>query len=341
MQSRFKCVFSFIVVLVAASACDTEEESPYDEPLGSWVDDEGRLSFRNYEDNSQVMNGAVVNGRRLNGRRLNSDRVGGFALKAFSLNGLNMTAPTMAANQLSLVDANAQTVVGTDLEGLRIEMEYEDPETLVKSNWELSHTEMETLSSGLIMQTIKQRQLPGGSWQNACENDAKSIQLRGQWNEDTATLISSASDRSTWACAGAALADCALWGYVPGKTHGGTSLDGYHQTCLRAKRADYCGTGIHHTENGHQLDIYDDLGVMVPVTVGLWDVEAMWGPDGAICMNFTRKYDYTKDSSDVSKAYIGCEVPACVDGNNDGVIDFVDYPSALIADRTVPKWKVN
>ena len=341
MSSCLKFRMSLGVVLVCALACDVEQASPYDEPLGDWVDDEGRLSFRGLVDNAEVTNGFRLNGFRLNGFRLNGFRLNGFRLNGFRLNGSLLNTPVMSDNNLVLQDDSEAQLEGAALEDLRVDVDYEDPVTSAITNFEISQTEVETLSSGLVLQTVKRRTLPGGTWQNACENNAKSVLLRGAWDEATATHLSSDSTRTTWACAGAALGDCAIWGYVPGEEYANTPLDDYHQTCLRLKRADYCGNGTPHTENGHHLDVYDDLDLMSPATVGTWGVEAMWGPDGAICMNFTRKYDYTKDSSDLSKIYIGCEVPACIDLNLDGVIDFVDYPTALLADRTVPKWKVN
>ena len=315
-----------VMAIVIVPACDSDEGSPYDEPLGDWVDDEGRMSFRGY-----VANDTQVNGMRLNGMRFNGMR----------FNGSSLNSPVMQGNRLRVKDSNNVELNAEDLEDLRADVDVEDSDTQEITDFEMAQTEIETLGSGLVLQTVKRRQKPAGAWENACENGAKSILLKGQWDLDTATRSSVDSDKTTWACAGAALGDCAIWGYVPGNTHNSNPLDDFHQTCIRAKRADYCGDGEHHTENGHSLDIYDKLDLMTPETVGTWDVEAMWGPTGAICMNFTRKLDYTRDSSDQSKVYIGCEIPDCVDSNSDGVIDFVDYPEALLADRTVPVWKTN
>jgi len=338
------CIRSVLVAclaIVIVPACDSDEPSPYDEPLGDWVDDDGRMSFRESVDNAEVINGFKVNGFKVNGFKVNGFKVNGFKVNGFKVNGSALNSPVMNNNKLRLKNASDEDLEGVDLEGLVVDIDYEDPGTQAVTSFEVSQTEVETLASGLVLQTVKRRELPNGAWNNACENNAKSIQLQGAWDEVSATLISNASERTTWACAGAALGDCAIWGYIPGSTHNSQPLDDYHQTCIRMKRADYCGEGQHHTENGHSIDVYDKLGLMTPETEGLWDVEAMWGPSGAICMNFTRKLDYTKDINDASKQYIGCSVPDCVDFNSDGVIDFVDYPEALLADRTVPAWKTN
>jgi hypothetical protein len=287
------------------------------------------------------MNGFRVNGFRINGFRINGFRINGFRINGFRINGSALNSGSMSGNKLKLKDALDNDLEGEDLEDLRVDVDYEDPDTLEVKDFEIAQTEVETLASGLVLQTVKRRELPSGDWQNACENGAKSIQLRGEWDEDTADLLSADTSKTTWACAGAALGDCAIWGYIPGEMVNSADMSPYHQTCIRLKRADYCGIGQHHTENGHSIDVYDAAAVQQPATVGLWDVEAMWGPEGAICMNFTRKLDYTKDVNDASKEYIGCEIPDCVDVNDDGVIDFADYPTALMADRTVPAWKTN
>ncbi len=341
MINYIRSVMVACLAIVIVPACDSDEPSPYDEPLGDWVDDEGRMSFRGQLENAKAVNGFRVNGFRVNGFRVNGFRVNGFRVNGFRVNGSALNSPLMNNNKLKLKNQSNEDLEGEDLEDLRVDVDYEDPDTQEVTDFEVAQTEVETLGSGLVLQTVKRRQKPAGAWENACENNAKSILLKGAWDEESATLISTDPERTTWACAGAALGDCAIWGYIPGNTHNGHALGDYHQTCLRLKRADYCGEGHHHTENGHSIDVYDKLDVMAPETVGLWDVEAMWGPSGAICMNFTRKLDYTKDINDGSKEYIGCEIPDCVDVNADGVIDFADYPQALMADRTIPKWKVN
>ncbi len=341
MINYLRSVMVACMAISVVAACDTEEPSPYDEPLGDWVDDEGRMSFRGYQENAAVMNGFRINGFRVNGFRVNGFRVNGFRVNGFRVNGSSLNSPWMNKNKLRLKKPNDEEIEGEDLEDLRVDVDYEDPDTHEVTDFEVSQTEVETLASGLVLQTVKKRQLPAGSWENACENNAKSILLKGEWDEETATLLSTDPGKTTWACAGAALGDCAVWGYIPGDVHNSEALADFHQTCVRLKRADYCGNGQHHTENGHSLDVYDKLDLMTPETVGLWGVEAMWGPDGAICMNFTRKLDYTKDVNDNTKEYIGCEIPDCVDINSDGVIDFQDYPEAKLADRTIPKWKAD
>jgi hypothetical protein len=161
------------------------------------------------------------------------------------------------------------------------------------------------------------------------------VSLQGDWDLATGDKISSSSEASTWACLGAALGDCAAWGYVPGETFNGHSLSAYHQACTRAKRADYVGDGGPHTSNGTAIDIYDRLGMQVPGTS--WGVEALYNENGVVCINTPRKTNFTR-AQIISKAALkgkSLSSDGCVDADNDGDL-FDDYPTALIAIRNVP-----
>lgn len=94
------------------------------------------------------------------------------------------------------------------------------------------------------------------------------------------------------------LAKCVDWGYKPWKTQNGRSLMDYHQACTRMAQADYCGQGKSHTETGHKVDIYDDLGIMKPEAAGAQVFEAARTPDGAYCLARTR---LDTPISDISK----------------------------------------
>src|SRR5690606_3262165 len=96
-----------------------------------------------------------------------------------------------------------------------------------------------------------------------------------------------ADQATTWACRGAALAKCVEWGYHPEGTVSSTLLSDHHQACTRMVRADYCGDGEHHTENGTVIDVDDSLGINEFETS--WVIEAAWGEDGALCLNEPRK----------------------------------------------------
>jgi hypothetical protein len=60
--------------------------------------------------------------------------------------------------------------------------------------------------------------------------------------------------------------------------------------------ADYCGGGRSYTANGHPLRYTDALAWYPSPPLGLKDpaqvrsIEAIWGPDGAVCLEVPRLY---------------------------------------------------
>lgn len=99
------------------------------------------------------------------------------------------------------------------------------------------------------------------------------------------------------------IAKCVAWGYEPWE-HG----PDLHQACTRLARADYCGDGVPHTENGTLIDVYDPRGILEPE--GDMDFEAGWGPDGAVCVSHPRYLDVVAGKDAVYPACWG-ELPTC------------------------------
>jgi hypothetical protein len=67
--------------------------------------------------------------------------------------------------------------------------------------------------------------------------------------------------------------------------------DKQRQSMLKMLTADYCGTGQSFTVNGHPLRYMDRAGIYTanPVDVSdLPNLEAIWGPQGAVCINKPR-----------------------------------------------------
>ena len=112
--------------------------------------------------------------------------------------------------------------------------------------------------------------------------------VRGRWDAEGRHL----SDAGyTLTCADGAQGKCVRFGYKPWKTlANGVRLDAYHQACVRAVRADYCG-GRGTTRDGMLIDIYDAIGIQQrdPKSdeAGL-RFEAVWSPEGALCVAHTR-----------------------------------------------------
>ncbi|WP_156427146.1 ADYC domain-containing protein [Leptolyngbya sp. NIES-2104] len=127
-------------------------------------------------------------------------------------------------------------------------------------------------------------------WRNLCQPDrdqvAKAIPLSGSWDETGAHLD---DGKITFGCTSGALAKCVRWGYKPWKTVQGRSLRAFHQACTRMVRADYCGTGKGHTQDGTAIDIYDRLGIQKRTPQSGMTFEAAWQPDGATLIQRTRR----------------------------------------------------
>lgn len=127
-------------------------------------------------------------------------------------------------------------------------------------------------------------------WKNLCTPDAsnvaKAIPLTGFWDETGAYVES--SKLVTFGCTSGALAKCVRFGYKPWKNVKGKSLRDLHQACTRMVRADYCGNGKSHTQNGVWIDVYDVLGIQKQTVKNGMVFEAAWGPNGATCINRAR-----------------------------------------------------
>ena len=143
----------------------------------------------------------------------------------------------------------------------------------------------------VYLYTVNYQKPHNSQWHNLCQPDgdnlAKAILLSGEWDE-TGTHID--NERVTVACTSGVLAKCIRWGYKPWQTVQGLSWRDYHQTCTRMARADYCGNGISHTQEGTPIEFYDRLGIQQPEPQENHKMifEAAWGVDGAVLLARTR-----------------------------------------------------
>src|SRR5262249_33873713 len=126
----------------------------------------------------------------------------------------------------------------------------------------------------------------GCRWLPICPSLAPAIPVTGRWNYDQGVPGggSKTPDPSfiTWGCLRSAIGKCVLLGYKPWKSVDGTSLEPYHQTCVRLLRADFCGDGMAYTIDGRLLNLYDRLNIQRDTEP--WNFEAEWDTDGARCM---------------------------------------------------------
>ncbi len=140
-------------------------------------------------------------------------------------------------------------------------------------------------------------------------------------------------------CPDDAVGACIDWGYEPWVDRSACNYQWYptfqpqgcgmragkdiHQTCMRAKRADFAGLGYSYTQTGTEILVGDSLNTSVnaldPSFPGS-QIEAIWSPDGAACLNRDNMRDKASfPSPEAHDAYLSrprCVMPpgARVDG---------------------------
>jgi len=131
-----------------------------------------------------------------------------------------------------------------------------------------------------------------GDWQPMCDADRAGVRMglpvAGAWDPGGRFIADPAQFFVT--CTSGSNAKCILFGYDPWKTgpHG-ESLVPYYEACQNMVRAAYAGT-TPFTTNGTTIDLYDDLGIQTPASLGDPDFafEAGWTAEGAACVQHPR-----------------------------------------------------
>ena len=115
----------------------------------------------------------------------------------------------------------------------------------------------------------------------------KAMAVEGGWGTRGEYVASSGRPSfSTFTCLSGVVAKCMRLGYRPWEGEGQGTL---FQTCVRAARADYCGTGTSYTCEGTQYDIVDASSIQTRETdVSGETLEGDWTPEGARCLNTAR-----------------------------------------------------
>lgn len=183
------------------------------------------------------------------------------------------------------------TLKGEDLEGATFKLLNQQGQSL---HLKISNVErdLEDPEQETYLYTILFQNPETSTWENLCLPDlnhvAKAIPLSGTWDE---TGTHKEDGKITFACTNGVLAKCVRWGYKPWKTVNGESLRDYHQACTRMARADYCGRGMSHTQDGTPIDLYDRLKIQRPDRPNGMVFEAAWTPEGAVLLHHTRYPD--------------------------------------------------
>jgi hypothetical protein len=143
----------------------------------------------------------------------------------------------------------------------------------------------------VMLYALSERDPATGEWVNACQPDPEGRRMgfpvAGVFTDDMRHL--DAPGRFSITCTGGAEGKCIRFGYKPWRRTGdGTSLAPYYQACLRLVRADYCGDGVGHTQNGTVIDIFDRIGIQDEENDPGMSFEAAFTPDGASCVAHPR-----------------------------------------------------
>jgi ADYC domain/Pentapeptide repeats (8 copies) len=263
--------------------------------------------------NGTNLNGTNLNGTNLNGTNLNGTNLNGTSLSGVSLNGALLRNLHLEGAQLVGQDGNGTRRAGADLIGAQLTGTLDNGAPL---GLQIADVIRGTAPNDDLYYYSVVYQHADGSWESLCANGGTpslAIPMAGRWSYAQGTAGGGAhiDDASsfTFACQGGAVAKCAEWGYKPWRSVNGKSLAGYHQTCTRVVRADYCGDGTPHTQNGQTVNLYDDVGVQDDTR--LWLGEASWDENGARAYNLLNR-------SHLDLLYrLGCGVPLRLlfDGN--------------------------
>lgn len=307
------------------------------------VDDE--ITFRTCLDNGMAMNGSELNGRAFNGRAFNGRAFNGTALAALverindaltsavHLQGVPLTnIQLINGSLLSAYDTGvAQTKIGAQLTNTIFKINF-DPfsDGGGELNFKIKSVVQSAVQSDVYFHAVDQlNELD--EFETLCRdgagNPTQAIALPGTWDPTTA-VRQAGTGRFTWGCRGAALAKAVEWGYRPWVS---AAMTDAHQAAVRMIRADYCGDGQTHTTNGNPIDVSDKWGTQVSDTT--WDVEAKWGPNGAVCLNTPRKLQWPRESLPCAATLPYCTSNGLVNGTPN--TDPAQY-GGLLMTRAVP-----
>ncbi|WP_437498480.1 ADYC domain-containing protein [Sorangium sp. So ce1099] len=141
-----------------------------------------------------------------------------------------------------------------------------------------------------IRDAARSSDLGEAAWRPACAASLEdpeaiwAVPFAEVWDKDGTRSSSSAS--FTFACPTSAIIKCDAMGYGDG-----AQTSPLRQTCTRMVRADYSGNNDPATIDGVLIDVEDNQGIQVRELEGddpVPDLEAVWGPTGAICRNYPR-----------------------------------------------------
>ncbi len=265
-------------LLPLATACAANDEAAADTRLQEGRVWQGRV-WQGRVWQGRVWQGRVFQGTDAAASTIEAVRLDNAVVEGLTLNGSELQG-SLPGRTLRGADFVGATVVQRDLDG----SQFESTITAVQPDPQDPEIQLFTV-------TVKNPST--GEEESFCDPDpwggqyATIVAGRWNWNGDHVNVDS----ERMFACTSGVVAKCARWGYKPWKTVSGRSLLPYHQACTRMARADYCGDGVTHTEDGTAIDVYDDLGIQIRSPFSLTSpmlFDAAWTTQGAYCMTKDR-----------------------------------------------------
>ena len=276
-----KCFLGWMGIALVSMVALGCAEQPQMSDDGEGASEETRQALRLV--NGKQMNGTQVNGSYLNGIKQNGIKQNGIKQNGIKQNGIKQNGTSLEGVR----EDTGAVVEGMEFEGAEMEGVLGDDQPVVLHIADISDTEVPGMYTYLVT-------TPDG--ESICGRDAQNLPIRamplpGLWDYDTGAHIAD-PEHLTFACRGAALAKCMEMGY----SRFGTWNDGstvvqngdFHDACVRLLRADYCGNGASHTQDGTLVDVFDKKGTQTETPNSGLQFEAEWGPDGATCIRRTR-----------------------------------------------------
>jgi len=244
-------------------------------------------------------------GRGLNGQAWNGKTLDGRMVVAVSLKGVLF--PAGKTKNLKLAETVFKGAPGPKVSGIVGAVFIgilDDGDVIpIRVDEVLPRGDVSTAYYAYVIRTVVD-----GAWQPLCGVDGDgapvaAIPLAGVWDYREGVPGGGSHiedpDAFTFACEGRVLAKCVAMGYAPWqkgllcqvdenghKTCVKTTLAPFHQACTRALRADYCGDGVSHTEDGEWTLVYDGIGIRADTEA--WAFEAEWDDHGARCLSRER-----------------------------------------------------
>jgi hypothetical protein len=252
-------------VLLAGCLSDPDGHDPAESETAANIIEANGISLNGISLNGISLNGMSLNGISLNGISLNGTRVNGISLNGVSVSGTQLQGIKSTGGSVTGAAMVGATLKGVLSNGSNLDLRIDASALLPAPN-----ADVRTYTITYATTTGPKPLCVGPTGEN------EAILFPGTWN---LTTVRHQADwnMSTVSCRGATFAKCEELGYK-----GDSLLDTYHQACVRALRADYCGDGQSHTVNGTQINIYDRLGKQTDNQT--WSIESNWTTEGAICI---------------------------------------------------------